>query len=83
MNGKIVGIGLLAVGAIAGGGMWYLQEYHFYDRIPAADTITVQTDGGPATLPVRDFQGIDADSSPLRWRACAVVDQQQIGRAHV
>ncbi|GGF70803.1 signal transduction histidine kinase [Paracoccus acridae] len=76
MNGKIVGIGLLAIGVIAGGGMWYLQEYHFYDRIPPADTLAVQTAGGPVTLPVRDFQGIDADSSPLRWRACAVLDQQ-------
>ena len=62
MNGRIVGIVLLAAGVIAGGGMWYLQEYHFYDRIPPADTFTVQTAGGPATLPVHDFQGIVADS---------------------
>lgn len=76
MNGKIVGIGLLAIGVIAGGGMWYLQEYHFYDRTPTADTITVQTATGPAALPVTEFQGIDADSSPLRWRACAVLADQ-------
>lgn len=78
MNGKIVGIGLLAVAVIAGGGMWYLQEYHFYDRLPPADTMIVQTSAGPATLPVTDFQGIDADSSPLRWRACAVLAQQPV-----
>lgn len=78
MNGKIVGSGLLAAAVIAGGAMWYLQEYHFYDRIPAADAITVQTAAGPAMLPVRDFQGIDADSSPLRWRACAVLTEQPV-----
>ncbi|WEF23351.1 DUF6446 family protein [Paracoccus sp. S3-43] len=76
MNGRIVGIGLLAVAVIAGGGMWYLQEYHFYDRLPAADTMTVQTASGPATLPVTDFQGIDGNSSPLKWRACAVLAEQ-------
>ena len=76
MNGKIVGIGLLAVAVIAGGGMWYLQEYHFYDRLPPADMMIVQTAAGPATLPVTGFQGIDADSSPLRWRACAVLARQ-------
>ncbi|MCW3725638.1 DUF6446 family protein, partial [Burkholderia cenocepacia] len=78
MNGKIVGIGLLAVAAIAGAGMWYLQEYYFYDRLHAADSLTVQTASGPATLPVRDFQGIVADGSPLRWRACAVLAEQPV-----
>ena len=76
MNGKIVGIGLLAVGVIAGGGMWYLQEYYFYDRIPPADTMTVQTASGPAKLAVTDFQGIDGNSSPLKWRACAVLAER-------
>ena len=76
MNGRIVGIGLLAVAVIAGGGMWYLQEYHFYDRLPAMEALTVQTGAGPVTIPVTDFQGIDADSSPLRWRACAVLADQ-------
>ncbi|WP_306751156.1 DUF6446 family protein [Paracoccus actinidiae] len=76
MNGKIVGIGLLAIGAVAGGGMWYLQEYYFYDRIPAADAITVQTAAGPIAVPASDFQGIDGDSSPLKWRACAVLAEQ-------
>lgn len=76
MNGKIVGIGLLAVGAVAGIGMWYLQEYHFYDPIPAADRMIVQTASGPVTVAVTEFQGIDGDSSPLKWRACAVLAEQ-------
>lgn len=79
MNGKVVGIGLLAVGTVAGIGMWYLQEYHFYDPIPVADAMIVQTASGPATVAVRDFQGIDGDSSPLKWRACAVLTEQPIG----
>ena len=46
------GIGLLAVGTVAGIGMWYLQEYHFYDPVPAADAMVVQTAGGPVTVAV-------------------------------
>ncbi|WP_295046065.1 DUF6446 family protein [uncultured Paracoccus sp.] len=76
MNGKIIGIGLLACAVIAGGGMWYLQEYYFYDRLPPADSITVQTATGPATLAVTGFQGIDGNSSPLKWRFCGLLPEQ-------
>ncbi|VDS09960.1 hypothetical protein PARHAE_03170 [Paracoccus haematequi] len=71
MNGKIIGIGLLAAAVIAGGGMWYLQEYHFYDRLdPSAVAPTVMVDGAPLPLATTGVEAIDADSSPLRWRAC-------------
>lgn len=76
MNGKIVGIVLGAAMLIAGGGMWYLQEYYFYDRVPADSptaALAVTTATGSDALTISDFQGIDADSSPLRWRACATV----------
>lgn len=73
MNGKIVGIALVGIAVVAGAGMWYLQEYYYYDRIPDQSTITMETATGPVTVPVTEFQGIDADSSPLRWRACAVM----------
>nr|WP_241865501.1 DUF6446 family protein [Paracoccus salsus] len=57
----------------AGFGVWYAQEYGFYDRIDAADpaaTVVVQTETGPQPLTSIGFEGIDADSSPIRWRAC-------------
>ncbi|WP_374303268.1 DUF6446 family protein [Paracoccus sp. (in: a-proteobacteria)] len=77
MNGKIVGIGLLGVGAVAGVGMWYLQEFHFYD-VTYADSLTIQTATGPLTVPLDGFQGIDGDSSPLKWRACARLSDQPV-----
>ncbi|MFN3971841.1 MAG: DUF6446 family protein [Gemmobacter sp.] len=73
--GKIL-VALIVVSAIlAGGGMYYLQVYAFYDRIdpasPEAALTFTRTDGTTAPLPVTDFQGIDSNSSPIRFRACA------------
>ncbi|WP_207102437.1 DUF6446 family protein [Paracoccus shandongensis] len=78
MNGKIVGLGLLAVGVIAGAGMWYAQEYAFYDRISGAPDLMVQTETGAQVLAVTSFEGIDSDSSPLRWRTCATLSEQPV-----
>ena len=72
MNGKLAVSAVILSAALAGVGMWYAQEYGFYDRIPAgspAATVAVQTDHGAVPLHTIDFEGIDADSSPLRWRA--------------
>ncbi|MBU2958546.1 DUF6446 family protein [Paracoccus sp. 1_MG-2023] len=72
MNGKPVVLTLVLATAIAGGGMWYAQEYGYYDRIdPSAGSIAVDTPQGSVDLDLIGFEGIDADSSPLRWRACA------------
>lgn len=72
MNGKPVVATLVLATVLAGGGMWYAQEYGYYDRIDPADgAIAVDTPAGAVDLDLIGFEGIDADSSPLRWRACA------------
>lgn len=78
MNGKIVGITLLAAMVVAGAGMYYAQEYAFYDRIPADQqgALTIQTADGAQPLAVAGFDGIDSDSSPLRWRMCGTLTDQ-------
>ena len=74
--GKVLSIGILLVALIAGVVMYYLQVYHFYEEVrPVSEGGNVEmritlADGGAVTLPVRDFDGIDADSSPIRFRAC-------------
>ncbi|TJZ83742.1 DUF6446 family protein [Paracoccus hibiscisoli] len=73
-GGKIAAVGLLVATVAAGGGMWYAQEYGYYDSIdPATVTLEVATPAGPQPLTIADVEAIDADSSPLRWRACATV----------
>lgn len=71
--GKIAAASLVLATVAAGAGVWYAQEYGFYSRIdpdsPAA-AVQIQTAEGPARLDMIGFDGIDADSSPIRWRAC-------------
>ena len=74
MSGKLIGIILLLSGAIAGAGLYYLQIYGFYTEVAdtaAADVqlVSVVTDM-PEPIAYSGFEAIDADSSPIRYRAC-------------
>jgi hypothetical protein len=77
--GKFLAV-LITICAIGGGAlMYYLQVYGFYEATPVELTGTV------AFLPlgtdqvekvtVRNLQTLDAESSPIRFRACFEVDQ--------
>ena len=74
MNGKVVGGFIVLTALLAGGAIFYLQEYAFYQ--PVAFTpgdeieLTALVSGLPEPIPVADLQGIDGTSSPLRFRAC-------------
>ncbi|MCV2882563.1 DUF6446 family protein [Actibacterium sp. XHP0104] len=75
MSGKILAIVMIATALIAGAAMYYLQVYAYYDEVPvtapAAEVrLTSLTTGQAERVPVAGFQGIDATSSPLRFRAC-------------
>jgi hypothetical protein len=72
MNGKAIAVIIAATALIAGGLMYYLQVYAFYDRLPPASVVMLAPRDGapPQPVDVAGFQGIDASSSPLRYRAC-------------
>ncbi len=74
MSGKLVGIFLLICGALAGGGLDYLQIYGFYEEVAATDGPDVQLilqDGdAEQAIDYSNFRAVDADSSPIRFRAC-------------
>lgn len=58
---------------LAGGAMYYLQVYAFYDEITPRDDevqLVSMASGAPEPILFDNFQGIDADSSPIRYRAC-------------
>ena len=70
---RIIIVLILLTGAVAGGLMYYQQVYAYYDEVeftPEAVQMTSLTSGTPEPLLVEDFDAIDAESSPLRYRAC-------------
>lgn len=75
MNGKIIGITIMLSALIAGAGLYYLQIYGFYREV-TEDTITLVslTDDQPEEIATDALQAIDADSSPIRYRACFTTD---------
>jgi hypothetical protein len=76
MNGKVIAIFLVLAGLIAGGAMYWLQVYAYYDEVRLASeggevTLRVtREDGGIETIDATGFRGIDSESSPIRFRAC-------------
>lgn len=84
--GQWVVIGLVGSAMLVGGGIWYMQEYGFYAPIDpqserASMMIVAREDGSAQPLAVRDFQGIDAGSSPIRYRACFTTDPPAMDEA--
>jgi hypothetical protein len=74
MIGKILVSVIVLSSAIVGAAVWYLQVYAFYEPVsftPGAEiTLTTIASGQPEPILAEDITGIDADSSPLRFRAC-------------
>ncbi len=74
MNGKILGGSIVLIAAAAGIAMYWLQEYGYYHDArftPGAEIKLTLIEGGQAEPILADnVTGIDADSSPLRFRAC-------------
>lgn len=73
MTGRIAVTMILGAALILGAAMYYLQVYHFYEEIPAEDgnvqLVSVAV-GEPEPVMFENFKGIDATSSPIRYRAC-------------
>ena len=65
VRGRTLMIGILAFAVLFGVVLWYFQTRAFYHVIHA-DSVTV----AGKTVPVTDFRGIDAGTSPLKLRAC-------------
>ncbi len=74
MNGRIAIMAILVTAAVAGVSMYWLQVYAYYDEVSGADIEEVQltslSTGLPEPVAFENFNGIDADSSPIRYRAC-------------
>ena len=75
MTGKLIGIVIMISALIAGAGLYYLQVYGFYETVETEEVALVSVVSGvPEPIPVENFEAIDADSSPIRFRACFTTD---------
>ena len=75
MSGKLMSMVILLCAVLAGGLLYYLQIYGFYTDVAdgaAEVTLTARDDDTPHEIPYAAFQAIDAESSPIRYRACFV-----------
>lgn len=76
---------LILTAALAGIAMYYLQVYGFYedvDEITGAQAIMVtRPDGTTQPVAVSGFRAIDAQSSPIRYRACFTLDPATVADA--
>lgn len=74
MNGKIVAGFIVLTGLVAGIAMYWLQVYAFYEPVvfkPGAEIMLTPVQSNvPEAIVVENLTGIDATSSPLRFRAC-------------
>lgn len=74
MSGKIVVIVILACALFGGVALYYLQVYGYYNAVEDPGGFAVQGPDGPVAIGYSGFEGIDAESSPLRYRACFATD---------
>lgn len=71
MTGKLIGITLMVIALAAGIAMYWLQVHAFYEEVSAQDiALTVLVTDAPEPILADNIRAIDADSSPLRFRAC-------------
>ncbi|MFQ6554250.1 DUF6446 family protein [Aestuariibius insulae] len=62
----------------AGAGLYYFQVYAFYEEVPEGRVeLTSVVSGLPEPILFEDYEGIDAESSPLRYRDCFTTGQSQ------
>jgi hypothetical protein len=74
MNGKIAVMLIVLSAALGGGFLWYTAERAFYEPVafqPGAEIRLVPLASDvPEPIVVEAVEGIDASSSPIKFRAC-------------
>ncbi|MEQ9261437.1 MAG: DUF6446 family protein [Roseovarius sp.] len=72
--GKFLSILIVGCALLAGAALYYLQVYAFYEEVVVTGEddvrLTSITTASPEPILYENFRGIDAQSSPIRYRAC-------------
>ena len=65
MSGRVFSIGLILFCVLFGVALWWFQTRGFYEETARSEVVVAG-----AVIPVDAYQGIDADTSPLKLRSC-------------
>ncbi len=68
--GSLVVKGLIVFCIVFGAALWYYQNRAYYERVDGLTEVAAYGDA----FPVSNYKGIDAETSPLKLRACFTVD---------
>ncbi len=77
MRGRPLMIGLIAFTALFAAALYYAQVFAWYERSSGVGALRV----GSEVVPIADYQGIDATSSPLKLRGCFRADPASFAAA--
>ena len=66
MSGRVLTLGLVLFALVFGAALWWFQTRAYYGAVEGVEAIDV----AGVAIPVEDWQAIDADTSPLKLRAC-------------
>jgi len=76
-SGRATAIVIVVLTALFGVALWYFQTQAYYVEVtaddPAGQIAVALQDGTAPMLDMTGFTGIDADTSPLRFRGCFTV----------
>jgi len=72
VTGRAAALVILGVAALAGAGLFYLEQFHWYEvRAPGDGVVTLtRADGNATEIAVTDLQVAEGAASPLKYRAC-------------
>lgn len=72
MTGKAAVLAILGAAAAAGAGLYYLEQFHWYEVTEIGDgTVALATPEGDVTeIAVTGLRVAEGASSPLKYRAC-------------
>ncbi len=79
-SGRWIVLAIVGITAVFAGAQWWFQTRAYYEPV-ALDALPVTlADGETVTLQLAGAEAIDAETSPLRFRACLTLDPDEAAR---
>jgi hypothetical protein len=79
-SGRWIVVAIVGLTAVFAAGMWYAQTRAYYQTIESVDLVITTPGGEVLPLAHSGFEGVDADTSPLRFRGCFTLDEAGLVR---